>query len=127
MYVTISIKRHPIFERDEYDVYVEMPISFVQAALGADIEVPTLDGKKTHTIPEGTQSGTKFRLKGLGIPYPSSNGQRGDQYVTVLVETPKNLTPKQREALMNFAEETNDKNYNQQKKWSSKIKDYFNK
>lgn len=126
LYVTINIKRHPIFERDEYDVYVEMPISFVQASLGCEIEVPTLDGKKMYTIPEGTQSGTKFRLKGVGIPYPNSSG-RGDEYVTVNVEIPKNLNQKQRDALMKFAEETNDKNYNQQKKWSSKLKDYFNK
>ena len=126
LYVAISIKRHPIFERDEYDVYVEAPISFVQATLGCELEVPTLDGKKTQTIPEGTQSGTKFRIKGVGIPYPNGSG-RGDQFVTVNVEIPKNLTQKQRDLLMNFADETNEKNYNQQKKWSSKLKDYFNR
>lgn len=126
LYISISIKRHPIFEREEYHVFVDVPISFVQATLGCDIEVPTLDGKKSLNIPEGTQSGTRFKMKGLGIPYPGGNG-RGDQYVTVNVEIPKNLTQKQRESLMKFAEETNEKNYNQQKKWSAKIKDYFNK
>ncbi len=126
LYISISIKRHPIFEREEYDVFVDVPISFVQATLGSDIEVPTLDGKKSLNIPEGTQSGTRFKMKGFGIPYPGGNG-RGDQYVTVNVEIPKNLTQKQKESLMKFAEETNEKNYNQQKKWSAKIKDYFNK
>ena len=126
LYISISIKRHPIFEREEYDVFVDVPISFVQATLGCELEVPTLDGKKTQNIPEGTQSGTRFKMKGAGIPYPNGSG-RGDQYVTVNVEIPKNLTPKQRESLMKFADETNEKNYNQQKKWSAKIKDYFNK
>ncbi len=126
LYVTINIKRHPIFERDDFDVYINVPISFVQATLGGELEVPSLDGKKTQYIPEGTQTGTKFKMKGVGIPYPNGNG-RGDMYITVNVETPKNLSQKQREALMKFAEETNDKNYNQQKKWSSKLKDYFNK
>ncbi len=126
LYVTISIKKHPIFERDEYDVYVEMPITFVQATLGCEIDVPTLDGKVKHRIPEGTQSGTKFRMRGKGISYPNGSG-RGDQYVIVNIEVPKNLTQKQRELLVKFADETNDKNYNQQKKWTAKLKDYFNR
>lgn len=126
LYVVISIKRHDIFERDEYDVYVEMPITFVQATLGCELDVPTLDGKVKHKIPEGTQSGTKFRMRGKGIPYPNGSG-RGDQYVIVNVEIPKDLTQKQRELLVKFAEETNDKNYNQQKKWKNKLKDYFNR
>ncbi len=124
LYVTINLKRHSIFEREGFDVFVDMPISFVQATLGCDIEVPTLDGKKVLTIPEGTQSGTRFKVKGVGIPRGSA---RGDEYITVNVEIPKNLTQKQREALMKFADETNEKNYNQQKKWSSKLKEYFNK
>ncbi len=126
LYVTISIKKHPIFERDEYDVYVEMPITFVQATLGCEIDVPTLDGKVKHRIPEGTQSGTKFRMRGKGISYPNGSG-RGDQFVIVNIEVPKNLTQKQRELLVKFADETNDKNYNQQKKWTAKLKDYFNR
>ncbi len=126
LYVSISIKKHPIFERDEYDVYVEMPITFVQATLGCEIDVPTLDGKVKHRIPEGTQSGTKFRMRGKGISYPNGSG-RGDQYVIVNIEVPKNLTAKQRELLVKFADETNDKNYNQQKKWTAKLKDYFNR
>ncbi len=126
LYVVISIRQHDIFERDEYDVYVEMPITFVQATLGCELDVPTLDGRVKHKIPEGTQSGTKFRMRGKGIPYPNGSG-RGDQYVVVNVEIPKDLTQKQRELLIKFAEETNDRNYNQQKKWKNKVRDYFNR
>jgi molecular chaperone DnaJ len=126
LYVAISIKRHEIFERDEYDVYVELPITFVQATLGCELDVPTLDGQVKQKIPEGTQSGTKFRMRGKGIPYSNGSG-RGDQYVIVNVEIPKDLTKHQRELLEKFAEETNDKNYNQQKKWKNKLKDYFNR
>ncbi len=126
LYVTIKIKPHPIFKREDYDVYIDVPVSFVQATLGCELEVPTLEGKKTHTVPEGTQSGTKFRLKGLGI-FNRMTNSKGDMYVTVNVEIPRNLNQKQRDALKKFAEETNEKNYNQQKKWSSKLKDYFNK
>ena len=82
-----------------------MPISFVQAALGAEVEVPTLDGKVKYTIPEGTQTGTTFRLRGKGVPYLNGSG-RGDQYVTVNIETPKNLSKEQKELLREFAEAT---------------------
>lgn len=126
LYVTINVKPHPIFKRENYDVYIEVPISFVQATLGCELEVPTLDGKKTQNIPEGTQSGTKFKMKGAGI-YNYQTNSRGDMYIKVNVEIPKNLNQKQKEALVKFADETNEKNYNQQKKWSAKLKDYFNK
>lgn len=96
--ITVSVRQHPIFDRDGSAVLLEMPISFVQAALGAQIEVPTLDGKVKYTIPEGTQTGTVFRLKSVGIPHINSSG-RGDQYVTVIVETPKNLTEEQKDLL----------------------------
>ena len=78
-----------------------MPISLAQAALGAELEVPTLDGKVKYTIPEGTQTGTVFRLKGKGIPHLNGFG-RGDQFVTVVVQTPKNLTKGQKELLRQF-------------------------
>jgi molecular chaperone DnaJ len=87
LYVTVIVREHPLFQREDYDVFCEMPISFTQAALGAKIDVPTLDGKVKMTIPEGTQSGKVFRLKGKGIPHLHS-GQRGDQHVRVVVETP---------------------------------------
>ena len=103
--ITVSVKAHPLFERDGSSVLYEMPISFVQATLGAEVEVQTLDGKVKYTIPEGTQTGTTFRLRGKGIPYLNGSG-RGDQYVTVYIETPKNLTKEQKELLREFGEAT---------------------
>ena len=103
--ITVSVKAHALFERDGSSVLFEMPISFVQAALGAEVEVPTLDGKVKYTIPEGTQTGTTFRLRGKGIPYLNGNG-RGDQYVTVNIETPRNLSKEQKELLREFGEAT---------------------
>ena len=94
---------HPDFERDGSSVLYTMPISFAQAALGAEVEVPTLDGKVKYTVPEGTQTDTTFRLRGKGIPYLRGGG-RGDQYVTVRIETPKDLTREQKELLRKFDE-----------------------
>ena len=93
--VTVTVRKHPLFTRDGANVLCQMPISFTQAALGATIEVPTLDGKVRYNIPEGTQTGTTFRLRGKGIPYKT----RGDQFVTVVVETPTKLTKEQKELL----------------------------
>ena len=103
--ITVSVKAHPLFERDGSSILLEMPISFVQAALGAEVEVPTLDGKVKYTIPEGTQTGTIFRLRGKGVPYLNGSS-RGDQYVTVNIETPKNLNKEQKELLRKFGEAT---------------------
>lgn len=103
--LTVNVKAHPLFERDGSTVLFQMPISFVQAALGAEIDVPTLDGKTKHTIPEGTQTGATFRLRGKGIPYFNSNS-RGDQIVTVYIVTPKNLSREQKELLRRFGEST---------------------
>ena len=105
--ITVSVKAHPLFERDGSSILFEMPISFVQAALGAEVEVPTLDGKVKYTIPEGTQTGTTFRLRGKGVPYLNGSS-RGDQYVTVNIETPKNLNKEQKELLRKFGEATGD-------------------
>ncbi len=120
--VTVVLKSHPIFERNGYEVHCTVPITFVQATLGATIEVPTLDGKITYDIPEGTQSGTKFKLKGKGIPNVR-NGQRADQYITVKVEVPQKLNAEQKEALKKFGELTNDSNYKQNKGFFEKMKD----
>jgi len=97
----VTVKPDAVFERDGYDVYVRVPITYSQAVLGAEIEVPTVDGKVAQKIPEGTQSGTKFRLRGQGHPVPERRG-RGDQYVIVDVEIPKKLNRTQREALKAF-------------------------
>ncbi|MDR2665194.1 MAG: molecular chaperone DnaJ [Oscillospiraceae bacterium] len=101
LYVTVSVLRHPQFERDGDAVLLSIPLSFVQAALGAEIEVPTLDGKVKYAVPEGTQTGSVFRLRGKGIPN-LRGGSRGDQFVTVRVETPVSLTPEQKEILRQF-------------------------
>jgi molecular chaperone DnaJ len=107
LYVTVNIARHPQFTREGTAVLFDMPISFVQAALGADVEVPTLDGKVKYTIPEGTQTGTVFRLKGKGITNLRGGG-RGDQFVTVRVEVPTALNKEQKELLRQFAEASGD-------------------
>jgi molecular chaperone DnaJ len=103
LYVTVSVLRHPQFERDGDAVLLSIPLSIVQAALGAEIEVPTLDGKVKYTVPEGTQTGSVFRLRGKGIP-SLRGGARGDQFVTVHVETPVGLTPEQKELLRQFGQ-----------------------
>lgn len=100
--VDIVIKRHPIFTRRDYDVLCEVPISFTQAALGAEIEVPTLDGKVKYTIPEGTQTGREFVLRGKGIPQVGNPKLRGDHHFSVVVETPTKLTNEQKELLRQF-------------------------
>lgn len=105
--VEISIRNHPFFQRDGANVLCELPISFTQAALGAELEVPTLDGKVRYTIPEGTQTGTVFRLRGKGIPFVHSKA-RGDQLVTVVVETPTRLTREQKELLRKFGDSAKD-------------------
>ena len=103
-------------------MYIVMPITIVQAALGATLKVPTLDGAVEYDIPEGTQPGAKFRLRGKGIPYLRGKG-RGDQYVTVDVEVPKNLTPRQKELLKEFDD---DSFYKKKKSFMDKVKDLFN-
>ena len=102
LYVSVSVRPSSQFKRNGYDVSYEMDISFAEAALGATVEVPTLDGKVKYEIPEGTQPGTVFRFKGKGIPYLKRSG-RGDQYIMVNVVVPKKLTQKQKELLREFA------------------------
>lgn len=98
LYIYINVRPHSVFVRDEDDIYMEQEINIAQAALGADIQVQTLEGKVTLTIPAGVQSGTKFRMKGRGVKNIKGYG-KGDQYVTVKVVTPKNLTSEQRNLL----------------------------
>jgi len=119
--VAVNVKPHAIFERDGANVLCEIPITFPQAALGAEIEVPTLDGKVRYTVPEGTQTGTTFRLKGKGIPYVGYK-TRGDQYVTVIIETPTKLTSEQKELLRKFAEGEADEGLPKRKGFFEKLK-----
>ena len=124
--VTVSVRSHPLFTRQGQDVYCEMPITFTQAACGAEVEVPTLDGKVRYTIGEGTQTGTTFRLKGKGIPYVNGRS-RGDQYVTVVVETPTRLTREQKDLLHKFEEATSESAQPKRKKFFEKLRDAFDK
>ena len=122
--VTISIRPHPIFTREGQDVVCEIPISFAQAALGDTLQVPTIDGKVSYDIPEGTQTGTVFRLKGKGIQNVNGRG-RGDQYVRVNIEVPRNLTHRQKELLREFENSTTDENQTQRKGFWDKVRDAF--
>lgn len=119
--ITITVRPHELFRREGTSVLCEASITFTQAVLGAELEIPTIDGKVKYTLPEGTQSGTTFRLKGKGIPSINGRG-RGDQYVTVYIETPKNLNKEQKEALKKFAETMGESNYEEQKKFFKKFK-----
>ena len=117
--ITVMVQPHELFRRDGVDVFCEAPITFAQAVLGAELEIPTLDGKVKYSIPEGTQTGTVFRLKGKGIPVLNGRG-RGDQYVTVTIETPRNLNKEQREALRRFSETLGESNYEKRKSFFKK-------
>ena len=117
--ITVMVQPHELFRRDGVDVFCEAPITFAQAVLGAELEIPTLDGKVKYSIPEGTQTGTVFRLKGKGIPVLNGRG-RGDQYVTVTIETPRNLNKEQKEALRRFSETLGESNYEKRKSFFKK-------
>ena len=117
--ITIMVQPHEIFRRDGVDVFCEAPITFTQAALGAELEIPTIDGKVKYSIPEGTQTGTVFRLKGKGVPVLNGRG-RGDQYVTVVIETPRSLNKEQKEALRRFSETLGENNYEKRKSFFKK-------
>lgn len=122
--VNITVRPHPIFERDGYDVYCEIPITFTQAALGADIIVPTLDGKVKFPIHEGTQPGDEFKLKGKGIQRLNYSG-KGDQYVKITVEVPKNLSKQQKEQLKQFESSSTENNYKKRTTFAEKLKNFF--
>ncbi|MGI6084382.1 MAG: molecular chaperone DnaJ [Acetivibrionales bacterium] len=124
LYVIIHIKPHEIFKREGYDVVCDIPISFIQAALGAEIDIPTIDGIIKYNIPEGTQTSTIFKLKGKGIKRLRSNS-RGDQYLRVNVEIPTKLTQKQKELLRQLAEISNDEGLEQKKGFFEKVKNLF--
>ena len=125
LYINVIVKPHKLFKRDGYDLHLDLPISFTQAALGAEIDVPTLDGSVKYKIPEGTQTDTEFRIRGAGIQQLRSSG-KGDLVIHVRVEIPKRLTEKQRELLRQFDETTTGKEYDQRKGFFDKVKELFN-
>lgn len=122
--INVNVRPHPIFEREGYDVYCEIPITFAQAALGDEITVPTLDGKVKFTIHEGTQPGDEFKLRGKGIQRLRYSG-KGDQYVKIAVEVPKELTKEQKEKLKEFESAMSEKNYKKRKSFLNAVKDFF--
>lgn len=124
LYININVLPHKIFKRDGFDVICEIPISFPQAALGAEIDVPTIDGIMKYAIPEGTQSGTVFKIKGKGIPRIRGYG-RGDELIQIIVEIPKKLNDKQKELLKHFAEACSEDVNEQKKSFFNKVKEAF--
>lgn len=124
--IQITVKPHKLFRREGTNLRLEVPISFTQAALGAEIDVPTLDGSVKYTIPEGTQTDTEFRIRGKGIQQLGSNN-KGDLIFKVRVETPRRLTEKQRELLRQFDGDDNGKQYDQRKTFIDKVKELFDK
>ncbi len=122
--VTVTVRPDPLFERDGFNIWCEVPITFTQAVLGDEITVPTVDGKVSYTIPDGTQSGTVFRLRNKGVGYINGSG-RGDQYVKVTIEVPKNLSGKQKELLREFDSLSSDKNFEKRKGFFEKLRDMF--
>lgn len=122
--VTVSVRPDPIFERRGFDLHCEIPITYSQAVFGAEITVPTLDGKVKYTVPEGTQPGTVFRLRGKGIQHLNSFG-KGDLYVKVTIEVPTNLSREQKDALRTFENAMDENNYTKRKSFFDKLKDYM--
>lgn len=120
--IAITVRPDPIFNRKGFDVLCEVPITYWQAVNGADITVPTIDGKVKYHVPEGTQPGTTFRLRGKGISRLHERG-RGDMLATITIEVPKNLSAQQKEALKLFEDSLEEKNYHKRKGFFDKLKD----
>ena len=125
LYIEIHIKPHPIFQRDGFNTFCEVPITFPQAALGAELEVPTIDGPYSFKIKEGTQPGETFTVRGKGIPHLNRANVRGDHVIRVLLEVPRHLDESQKDLLRQFDQSCNDKNYQKRGSFFSKIRDLF--
>ena len=121
LYLTVKVTPHKFFARRGYDVYCDMPVTFSEAAMGATLRVPTLDGDVEYKMPEGTQSETIFKFRGKGVPYLQAKG-RGDQFVKIKLQTPEKLSAKQKELFKELAELEKD----HKRKFSEKIKNMFN-
>ncbi len=119
--IQVAVRSHDVFVREGYNIRLELPITFVDAALGAKITIPTPDGNGELTIPEGTQTGTTFSVKGKGVPKLNGKG-RGDLLVTVTVETPKGLSKKQKDLLKDFGDSIGDKNHTKKKSFFDRLK-----
>ncbi len=125
LYIVLSVKPHELFERQDDDLFCEIPIKFTLATLGGTLEVPTLFGKATVKVPAGTQSGTTFRLRGKGIPSLRQRGHQGDQLVRVHVEVPTRLSSEQEKLLKEFARVSGDAEHPTSESWFEKAKKFF--
>lgn len=126
LYIIVSLRPHELFERSGNDIYCEVPVSYAELVLGGEIDVPTLEGAVKYNIPEGTQTGTRFCIKGKGIVYYNTKNY-GDLYFTVVMETPKNLSSDAKDALRKFSELCGNSNYVKKQKFSEKIAKIFKK
>ena len=125
LYIFLSLSSHPFFQREGADLHCRVPVSLVTAALGGEFEVPTIDGGKTRVkIPEGMQTGRRFRLQGKGMPVLRAR-QSGDMYVQVIVETPQKLTKKQRELLQEFERLSSTETHPESSGFFGKVKDFI--
>jgi len=124
LYVVVHVREHPFYEREDQNLFCRIPITITQAALGAEIEVPTLEGRETLRIPEGTHSGARFRLRGKGVPHVNGHG-RGDLFITANVITPTHLNKEQRKLLEQLDAITKADNRPLEKKFYEKVKDLF--
>ena len=124
LHLQINVRPHAVFERDGFDVWCDLPITFVQATLGCEVQVPTLDGKVTMKIGDGTQPGDVLHLKGKGITRLNGRG-KGDQHVRIVVEIPRHLSEEQKSLLKQFDSTSNDKNYSKRRSFFEKLKNNF--
>ncbi len=127
LYIEIRIRPHPVFRREGAKTFCEVPITFTQAAIGAEIEVPTIDGPVNYKLNEGTQPGDTYTMKGKGIPLINRSGQRGDHVFQVKVEVPRSLDNNQKDLLNKFEESLSDENYQERKSFFDKVKQVFSK
>ena len=126
LYIFLSVQQHPIFQRDSQDLYCRVPIGFSTAALGGEIEVPTLSGGRTKiSIPDGTQTGHQFKLRGKGMPLLKAHGHHGDLFIEVRVETPVKLSKKQKELLRAFEAEASSGSQPESENFFAKVKEFL--
>ena len=124
VHIAVTVRPDPIFKRNGFDILCSIPITYAQAVLGAEVVVPTIEGKVKYSIPEGTQPGTVFRLKGKGIKRLNSYG-KGDMLITTTVEIPRNLTSAQKKYISDFDAELTEKNYKERKGFFERLKGMF--
>ena len=124
--VGVHVRPHPFFERDEYDILVDVPITFAQAALGGEVEIPTINGTETYRLKEGTQTGETIRLRGKGFPVINSRRNMvGDQIVRFVVEIPTHLSSSQKKKIRELDEDLSEKNHSSGRSFRDKIKKAF--